>query len=358
MEVETYLIYLAAVAVFFATPPDTSQLLIISNSIRYGLRRSAFTIAGDLSANVLQMTGAAFGLAAIIATSASAFTWIKWLGVAYLVWIGLQLMLAKDQPGDVSAADSGHKFKLFRQGFVTSMANPFAVASFRAVLQDMETHLTAAPVFKIDTFLKTLAAAEKTFRVAKRRDASAEWDELLKTCARLTQLFKQRAAQGEEEEEPTDESAAAADDGQEGIPSSTAVYLGRLKRQRKELYKNPPVLPPNSIVVEAKRAPLPTRDADGFLTFEPGSGKYDKSAVLGFKPNCTPEEILRGGAFGGTYFRSIVSAVTNRRYAAKDVLKESVPDKWIQGLDAKTMLTSQNYDINVNKFGAKCGGCE
>ena len=47
MPLESYLIYLAAVAVFFATPPDTSQLLIISNSIRHGLRKSVYTIAGD-----------------------------------------------------------------------------------------------------------------------------------------------------------------------------------------------------------------------------------------------------------------------------------------------------------------------
>lgn len=133
MLMETYLIYLAAVAVFFATPPDTSQLLIISNSVRYGLRRSAYTIAGDLTANSLQMTGAAFGLAAIIATSASAFVWIKWLGVAYLIWIGLQLILAKDRPEDVAATASGQSARLFRQGFVTSMANPFAVVFFGAL---------------------------------------------------------------------------------------------------------------------------------------------------------------------------------------------------------------------------------
>ncbi len=133
MAMETYLIYLAAVAVFFATPPDTSQLLIISNSIRHGLRRSVCTIAGDLTANCLQMTGAAFGLAAIIATSASAFIWIKWLGVAYLIWIGLQLILSKEQSSDVDATASGHAFRLFRQGFVTSMANPFAVVFFGAL---------------------------------------------------------------------------------------------------------------------------------------------------------------------------------------------------------------------------------
>ena len=133
MALDTYLIYLAAVAVFFATPPDTSQLLIISNSVRYGLRRSVFTIAGDLSANSLQMTGAAFGLAAIIATSATAFIWIKWIGVAYLVWIGVQLIVSKHQTHDVAANQSGQSFRLFRQGFVTSMANPFAVVFFGAL---------------------------------------------------------------------------------------------------------------------------------------------------------------------------------------------------------------------------------
>ncbi len=133
MTLETYLIYLAAVAVFFATPPDTSQLLIISNSVRHGLRRSVLTIAGDLTANCLQMTGAAFGLAAIIATSANAFLWIKWLGVAYLAWIGVQLILAKDTSPEVAAQPSGQSFRLFRQGFVTSMANPFAVVFFGAL---------------------------------------------------------------------------------------------------------------------------------------------------------------------------------------------------------------------------------
>lgn len=133
MALETYMIYFAAVAVFFATPPDTSQLLVISNSVRHGLRRSAYTIAGDLTANCLQMTGAAFGLAAVIATSASAFLWIKWIGVAYLIWIGLQLILSKNQSDEVAANASGQSFRLFRQGFVTSMANPFAVVFFGAL---------------------------------------------------------------------------------------------------------------------------------------------------------------------------------------------------------------------------------
>ncbi|WP_417206288.1 LysE family translocator [Antarctobacter sp.] len=133
MTLESYLIYLAVLAAFFATPPDTSQLLIMSNSLRHGLRRSLWTVAGDLSANVLQMTAAAFGLVAVIAASAGALVWVKWAGVAYLVWIGLGLILrapATDRPG---AAPLARRRGLFRQGFLTSAANPYAVVFFGAL---------------------------------------------------------------------------------------------------------------------------------------------------------------------------------------------------------------------------------
>lgn len=133
MSIEIYFAYLATVAVFFATPPDTSQLLIISNSIRYGLRRSVFTIAGDLTANCIQMTAAAFGLAAVIATSAHAFLWIKWFGVGYLAFIGLQLIFSNNQKKSTSSTLTGEQLRLFRQGFVTSMANPFAIVFFAAL---------------------------------------------------------------------------------------------------------------------------------------------------------------------------------------------------------------------------------
>ncbi len=133
MTLDTYLLYLGAVAVFFATPPDTSQLLIISNSVRHGLKRSFATIVGDLTANCIQMSAAAFGLAAIIATSADAFQWIKWFGVAYLAWIGLQLILSTNKPDAIHSHGVATRLVLFRQGFITSMANPFAVVFFAAL---------------------------------------------------------------------------------------------------------------------------------------------------------------------------------------------------------------------------------
>ena len=133
MSPETYLAYLATCAVFFATPPDTSQLLVISNSLRCGVRRSLWTVAGDLSANGLQMTAAAFGLTAILAVSANALWIVKWLGVGYLVWIGLRLMLSRPTQTNDTTGGGCARGTLFRQGFLTSSANPYAVVFFGAL---------------------------------------------------------------------------------------------------------------------------------------------------------------------------------------------------------------------------------
>ncbi|NNL34564.1 MAG: LysE family translocator [Silicimonas sp.] len=133
MTLELYLVYLATVAVFFATPPGTSQILMISNSLRFGLGRSMATAAGDLSANVLQMLAAGFGLAAVIAASAGALTVIKWLGVAYLVYFGIRTFFAPPTPLVKSEGVALGPRRLFMQGFLTSSANPEAVFFFAAL---------------------------------------------------------------------------------------------------------------------------------------------------------------------------------------------------------------------------------
>ena len=133
MTIETYLSYLVVVLVFFATPPDTSQLLIISNSLRHGVKKSMATVAGDLTANTFQMTAAAFGLAAAISVSADFFQVIKWLGVAYLGYIGFRLMVSREEATSSESNSKGQWRSLFQQGFITSSANPFAIAFFAAL---------------------------------------------------------------------------------------------------------------------------------------------------------------------------------------------------------------------------------
>ncbi len=148
MPSELYFLYLLAVIAFFASPPDTSQLLIASNSIAYGLKRSWRTIAGDLSANAIQMTAAAFGLATLVAANPNLFIWVKWIGVAYLLWIGLTLVrkntIKLDANGDATVTRHGRA--LFWQGFVTSMSNPFAIIFFASLFpQFIQTELPILP---------------------------------------------------------------------------------------------------------------------------------------------------------------------------------------------------------------------
>ena len=61
---------------------------------------------------------------------------------------------------------------------------------------------------------------------------------------------------------------------------------------------------------------------------------------MDFSPNKTPIEIIKEGAFGGTYFRNIYSNINKKWYKKNN--------------DAK-FYASDYYDINVNKYGVKCG---
>lgn len=131
MALETYLAYLATVLIFFAHPPGPSQLLYMANALRHGMRPATATMAGDLTANTIQIIIAGFGLAGVIAASATFFTAVKWFGVAYLLWIGVRTILSARNTRSAPVATS--RSKLFKQGFVTSAANPYAVVFFAAL---------------------------------------------------------------------------------------------------------------------------------------------------------------------------------------------------------------------------------
>lgn len=143
---EIYSIYLVTLAVFFAGPPDSTELLTVLNSMRYGPKKNIATIAGDLTANMVQMCVAAFGLAALIAATPWALGAIKWAGVAYLVFLGIKLLVQKSVPTNVEPHDNGTPGKLFWQGFVTAAANPFAVVFFAALFpQFLNPNTALAP---------------------------------------------------------------------------------------------------------------------------------------------------------------------------------------------------------------------
>jgi len=132
MLLETYLAYLVVVGIFFATPPGPSQLLMISNSLSHGWKKSSATIAGDLIANSLQMLAAGYGVALLISESATVLYSIKWGGVIYLIYVGIKTYRAVPTAltgNEISASSR----RLFLQGFLTSASNPKAVLFFAAL---------------------------------------------------------------------------------------------------------------------------------------------------------------------------------------------------------------------------------
>ncbi len=132
MTIETWLLYVAAVAAMMSTP-GPSQLLMLSNSLAHGFQRSLATAAGDLTANFFQMLLAGLGLAALIAAFDNALTVIKWAGVLYLLWLGARMLFGNHGAADPHAARRSSLKRLWLQGFVTSASNPKAVVFFAAL---------------------------------------------------------------------------------------------------------------------------------------------------------------------------------------------------------------------------------
>ena len=131
MSAETWFTYVAAVMLLMSTP-GPSQLLMMSNSMSNGFGRALATAGGDLTANLLQMLAAGFGLGALVVASERAFLTVKWLGVAYLVWLGVRMIRGRDRRATSSGRVAPLR-RLFAQGFVTSAANPKAVVFFAAL---------------------------------------------------------------------------------------------------------------------------------------------------------------------------------------------------------------------------------
>ncbi len=132
MFLETWLGYVSAILILMITP-GPSQLLMLSNSMAHGFKRSIATAAGDLSANTLQMVVAGVGLVGVLYTSRNTFVVIKWLGVAYLVAMGLRLVLRAGSGAIAQPARLKSGKALYLQGFVTSASNPKASVFFAAL---------------------------------------------------------------------------------------------------------------------------------------------------------------------------------------------------------------------------------
>lgn len=121
--------FVVAVLVFLMIPgPGT--FAVIASSAKGGLRGGYASLAGLMLGDWLLMIAAMIGVAAVLAAHPLLFRAVQYLGVAYLVWVGLQLLCARD--GGVATLLPIGPGTYFRQGFLITVINPKAIVFYMA----------------------------------------------------------------------------------------------------------------------------------------------------------------------------------------------------------------------------------
>lgn len=123
MHLDLLLGFALATAILILIPgPNVS--LIVANSIAYGTRYGLLTVAGTSSAIVLQLALTALGLTATLTVLADWFEWIRWMGVAYLLYLGIRQWIAA--PVDLTRTPpQPRSFRAIAlRGFLISLTNP------------------------------------------------------------------------------------------------------------------------------------------------------------------------------------------------------------------------------------------
>ena len=148
-ETSSLLMFIVAGWLLNLTPgPDV--LYIVRHAMRQGVRAGMVAALGIVSGCFVHVLAAALGVGALLAASATAFTRLKWAGAAYLVWMGVKLLLARGGaadglaashvPGDAAQAPLPLG-QIWRQGFLTNVLNPKVALFFLAfVPQFIDPH--------------------------------------------------------------------------------------------------------------------------------------------------------------------------------------------------------------------------
>lgn len=134
MSLDTWLIYFLA-ALGLSLSPGPNGLLALTHGALHGRRKTLYTICGGAFGFVIVIALSMFGIGALLQASLLWLTVLKWVGGAYLVWLGIQVWRAPPvgiEPLAPTQARSGGS--LFRQGAMSALTNPKAILFFAAFL--------------------------------------------------------------------------------------------------------------------------------------------------------------------------------------------------------------------------------
>lgn len=150
MPLHTYLLFvLAAFALILVPGPD--MMYMLGRCLAQGRRAGILSAVGFNLGGYVHLTAAVLGLSAILATSATAFTVVKWVGAAYLIYLGLSALWSKQGVAiDTDAAVAGRRSRtILWQAFLSDVLNPKVALFFLALLPQFVDRSAAHPTLQI-----------------------------------------------------------------------------------------------------------------------------------------------------------------------------------------------------------------
>lgn len=136
MSIEHWLGFVAASAILLAIPGPT-VLLVISYALGHGRKAATATVAGVALGDFTAMTASMLGLGALLAASATIFTALKWIGAAYLIYLGIKLWRAPvsdNSDASNATANKERPFRIFLHTYAVTALNPKSIIFFVAFL--------------------------------------------------------------------------------------------------------------------------------------------------------------------------------------------------------------------------------
>ena len=126
-------LFVAASVVLLLTP-GPAVLFIVACSVEQRRVAGLVSVLGIHLGTIVHITAAAVGLSAFVVSSALAFAIVKYLGAAYLIWIGIRTFMAKAHDPEAHWLPTGTLWRVFRDGFVVNLFNPKTAIFFLAFL--------------------------------------------------------------------------------------------------------------------------------------------------------------------------------------------------------------------------------
>jgi threonine/homoserine/homoserine lactone efflux protein len=154
MDLHVFLAFVVATTIMISLP-GPSVFLTVAHSLSFGWKRTLVTVAGATVGVAIQLLFAAIGLSSLLHSVAEVFEWIRWIGAAYLVYLGVNQWRSANMPIEINASTSS-KTNMFVQGLVVTVPNPKSlifIAAFLPQFIDVTRPLGLQFAFIVPTFL-------------------------------------------------------------------------------------------------------------------------------------------------------------------------------------------------------------